>query len=119
MTACVPPTTCFHTATSVRGTYTTSVHGTHRHTIHMSDQSNDADISAPPPAQPSEEGRSITVGNIVVKVVGVGVGKNKQTSGVWKYVMKFEPPVKNKIKCFVKRKLSGGCLRTPDEIPKS
>ena len=72
----------------------------------MSDQSNDADKSAPPPAQPSEEGRSITVGNNVVKVVGSGVGKNEQTSGVWKYVMEFEPPVKNKnIKCFVKRKL--------------
>ena len=101
MTACVPPTTCFHTHTSVRGTYTTSVHGTHRHNIHMSDQCNDADKSAPP-AQPSEEGRSITVGNTVVKVVGAGVGKDKQTSGVWKYVMEFEPPVKNKnIKCFV------------------
>ena len=42
-----------------------------------------------------------------MKVVGAGVGKNKQTSGVWKYVMEFEPPVKNKnIKCFVKRNLS-------------
>ena len=69
----------------------------------------DADKSAPPPAQPSEEGRFITLGNTVVKVVGAGVGKNKQTSGVWKYVME----------CFVKRKLPGGCLRTPDEIPKS
>ena len=53
------------------------------------------------------EGRSITVGNtVVVKVVGAGVGKNKQTSGVWKYVMEFEPPVKNKnVRCFVKSKL--------------
>jgi len=71
----------------------------------MSDQSNVADKSAPP-TQPSEEARSITVGNTVVKVVGAGVGKNKQTSGVW-----IEPPVKIKnVKCLVKRKLpvSGG-----------
>jgi len=76
----------------------------------MSDQSNVADKSASP-TQPSEEARSITVGNTVVKVVGAGVGKNKQTSGVWKYVIEFEPPVKNKnVKCLVKRKLpvSGG-----------
>ena len=85
----------FHTHTSVCGTHTTSVHGTHRHNIHMSDQSNDADKSAPP-TQPSKEGRSITVGNTVVKVVGVGVGKTKQTSGVWKYVIEFEPPVQTK-----------------------
>ena len=110
----------FHTDTSVRGTYTTSVHGTHRHNINKSDQSNDADKSAPPPAQPSEEGRSITVGNTVVKVVGAGVGKDKQTSGVWKYVMDFEPPVKNKnIKCFVKRKLpaSGEFAAVPIPVP--
>ena len=62
----------------------------------MSDQSNDANKSAPPPAQPSEEGRSIAVGNTVGKVIGAGVGINKKTSGVWKYVMEFEPPVKNK-----------------------
>ena len=76
----------------------------------MSNQSNDADKSAPP-TQPSEEGRSITVGNTVVKVVGAGVGKTRQTSGVWKYVIEFEPPVQTQnVKCLVKRKLpaSGG-----------
>ena len=50
------------------------MHGTHGHNIQMSGQSNDADKSAPP-NQPPEEGRSITVGNTVVKVVGAGVGK--------------------------------------------
>ena len=41
-----------------------------------------------------------------MKVVGAGVGKNKQTSGAWKYVIEFEPPVKNRnAKCLVKRKL--------------
>ena len=70
--------TCFHTHTSLRGTHTTSVRGTHAHNIHMSDQSNDADKSAPPPAQTSEEGRSITVGNTNVKVVGGGSGQKKQ-----------------------------------------
>ena len=82
MKACVPATACFHTHTSIRGTHTTSVRGTHAHNIHMWDQSNDADESAPPPAQTSEEGTSITVGNTVVKVVGAGVGRSKQTSGV-------------------------------------
>ena len=70
-------TTCLHTHTSVRGTHTTSVRGTHAHNIHMSDQSNNADKSAPPPAQPSEGDVSITVGNTVVKVVRAGVGRSK------------------------------------------
>ena len=39
-------------------------------------------------------------------LVGSEMCIRDRTSGVWKYVMEFEPPVKNKnITCFVKRKL--------------
>lgn len=72
----------------------------------MADQDKESSNDGSAHEQQSAEGPTLSVGTEAVTAVGAGVGRNKQTSGIWKLVVEFAPPKKGmNVKCVVKTKL--------------
>ena len=95
---------------------TNAPHTHHKRTTHtfLMAESAGGGSASEPPAQPRP---SFAISGTPVNNMGAGVGRNKQTSGIWKYCVEFEPAAdKKNVKCTVKRKLPASGLLPDREV---